>query len=190
MESTLLLLSSSNFAGLDISVQKEVYHEFYKLVYPAIMFMVRDHGTAEDIIQDTFLKAIKDIPEVESFTQLRGWIKVVVRNTTYNYLRKNKRKRNDLDFVSVFNDKGLDLVTNAESIESEVELKAVSESIVNYMLDLKPEYRSLIEMRWKQDKSYKEIATDLGLKEETVKSKLHRAREAIKKRFLKEWGEK
>jgi RNA polymerase sigma-70 factor (ECF subfamily) len=44
-------------------------------------------------------------------------------------------------------------------------------------------------MRWKYDMSYKEIAEVLGTDEKTVKYKLHRARSAIKCKFLQEWSE-
>lgn len=74
---------------LDLSVQKQVYSEFYKLVYRVILYSVNDHAATEDIIQEAFLKVVQNVPDVQNELQLRGWIKVVVRNTTYNYLRKN-----------------------------------------------------------------------------------------------------
>lgn len=50
--------------------------------------MINDHAATEDIIQDSFLKAIRNVPSVESKFQLVGWINTIVRNTTYNYIRK------------------------------------------------------------------------------------------------------
>ena len=151
--------------------------------------MVNDHAATEDIIQEAFLKVVQKIPAVENEAQLKGWIKVVVRNTTYNYIRKNKKNRNLIDADCVFIDDDPSFAIAAETIEAEVEMKVMSEAIGKYLQDLKPEYRVLIEMRWKQELSYKEIAGELDLSEETVKYKLHRARESIKKRFVKEWGE-
>lgn len=75
-------------------------------------------------------------------------------------------------------------------IESEVELKVMSQTLGNLMKELKPEYRVLIELRWQQELSYNEIAEALEFSEDTVKYRLHRARETIKKRFIKEWGDK
>ena len=152
------------------------------------MYMVQDHGAAEDIIQETFLKVVKHIPVVENEGQLKAWIKAVVRNTTYSYLKKNKKNRNEMDIDNYSKHEGIEFSSDKEAIEVEIELKAMSEGIGTYLNDLNPENRILMEMRWKQDLSYKEIAAELGCTEQTVKYKLHRAREAIKKRFLKEWG--
>jgi RNA polymerase sigma-70 factor (ECF subfamily) len=87
----------------------------------------------------------------------------------------------------VFINENVNYATDAETVETEVELKAVSEAVSRYLLDLRPDYRILVELRWKQGLSYKEMAEVLDIEEEVVKTKLHRARDAIKKRFLKEW---
>ncbi|SFJ55933.1 RNA polymerase sigma-70 factor, ECF subfamily [Paenibacillus sp. UNC496MF] len=188
LKNTLLLLSSANFGALDSSLQRAVYHEYYMMVYSVIMYMVKDHGIAEDIIQETFLKVVKHIPVVENEGQLKAWIKTVVRNTTYSYLKKNKKNRKEMETDIFSKNECMELSSDKEAIEVEIELKAMSEGIGTYLNELKPENRILMEMRWKQDLSYKEIAAELGCTEQTVKYKLHRAREAIKKRFLKEWG--
>jgi RNA polymerase sigma-70 factor (ECF subfamily) len=188
MESKLLLLFASNFGSIDRALQREVYHEFYHLVYGATIYMVNDHAAAEDIIQESFLKALKNLPNLENEIKLRNWIKVVARNNAYNYLRKNKKNRNEATIESVFINES-EITTEAETLEKEVEIKIMTESLVEILHKVKPEYRILIEMRWKQNLSYKDMADHLGINEELVKSKLHRAREAVKKRFLMEWGD-
>jgi RNA polymerase sigma-70 factor (ECF subfamily) len=189
LENSLLLLLSANFGTLDTTIQKIVYREFYTLVYRPIMYMVKDHEATEDIIQEAFLKVVKNIPPIENEVILKGWIKVVAKNTTYNYIRKNKRNRNEIDIESVFINESLNYASDIDSIEVEVELKALFDFVSGYLNDLKPEFRVLMEMRWKQDLSYKEIAVELDITEETVKYKLHRARDAVKKRFMREWRE-
>ena len=92
-------------------------------------------------------------------------------------LRQNNRQHN------------IDFATDAEMIEDQVEMKLMADTIGMYLLDLKPEFRCLIEMRWKYDMSYKEIAEELLTNEDSVKYKLHRARNSIKQRFIKEWGD-
>ena len=189
METSLMLLSSANFAELDFAVQRNIYQEFYKMVYPQILYIVKDHGAAEDIIQETFLQVVKKFPQFENIAQIRGWIRVVVRNAALNYIRRHQKKHSQVVMEDVFIQEGLDLATDAETVETEVELKAISEAVSRYLLDLKPDYRILVELRWKRGLSYKEMAEMLDIDEEMVKTKLHRARDAIKKRFLKEWGD-
>jgi RNA polymerase sigma-70 factor, ECF subfamily len=189
MEVKLLLLVARNFGSLGPILQKEIYFDYYNLVYGAVMCMVRDHATTEDILQESFIKIIKNIPQLDTESKLKAWIKVVVRNTTYNYLRKNKRNRIEIDSESVFINDNVEFSTNSGATEEQVELKTMVEVIGKLIENIQPEFRTLIEMRWKQDLSYKEIGEELGLSEDAVKYKLHRARELIKKKFLKEWGE-
>jgi DNA-directed RNA polymerase specialized sigma24 family protein len=60
--------------------------------------VVKDHAATEDILQEAFLKIILKIHQLESRENIRAWIKVVVRNTMYNYLsmpvwnEKNQRR--------------------------------------------------------------------------------------------------
>ncbi|TCZ80170.1 sigma-70 family RNA polymerase sigma factor [Paenibacillus albiflavus] len=189
MQSKLLLLLDCNFTALHSELQREIYAEFYKMVYGAIIYMVKDHAATEDIIQDSFLKVIRNIPKADTENQFLSWIRVVVKNTTYNYLRKYKKIRNEVDVDSVFINESTDYTTDTITVEKEVELKAMTEVIDKCLFELKPEYRALMELRWKQKLSYKEIAVHLETTEQTVKYKLHRAREAIKKKFLKVWGD-
>ncbi|MFE5321488.1 RNA polymerase sigma factor [Paenibacillus sp. NPDC056579] len=163
--------------------------EFYRFVYGAIIIIVKEHAATEDIIQESFLKVIKSIPTLENESKLRAWIRVIVKNTTFNHLRKNKKNRNEVDVESVFIKDSVDYATDAETLENEVELKVMVEAIDKCLKELKPEYQVLVELRWKHGMSYKEIADFLDINEQTVKYKLHRARVAIKKRFLKEWGD-
>ena len=64
----------------------------------------------------------------------------------------------------------------------------MQESIEFYLEQLKPEYRVLIELRWKEGLSYREMAELLDTSEEIVKQRLFRARGSIKKQLHKEWG--
>jgi RNA polymerase sigma-70 factor (ECF subfamily) len=188
MPSKISLLLTCNYGALTAEAQKEVYMEFYKLVYGAILFMIKEHAGTEDVIQEAFLKVIKHVPDFDEEDRLKAWIRVVVKNCTFNYLRKHKKVRNEVDVESVFIHDSISYATVAGTIEQEVELKAMTEAVDKCLQELKPEYRVLIELRWKQSMSYKEIADFLATNEQTVKYKLHRARELIKKRFSKDWG--
>jgi RNA polymerase sigma-70 factor, ECF subfamily len=189
MKDKLFLLASSNFEALNPNVQKEIYHEFYKMVYPIIIYMVKDHALTEDVIQESFLKVVYKMPAIDDENKLKAWIKVVVKNCTYNLLRKTKKNRNEIDSDRVYLYDNLETYIDSVSTESVIESKFMSETIKKYLKELKPEYQALLELRWHKQLSYKEIAETLDTAEETVKYKLHRAREVIKKKFQKEWGD-
>jgi len=187
MANRLQLLLASDFHNLSPTLQEEVYYEYYNMVHGLIVYIIKERAAAEDIIQEAFIKIIKNKPSFENEVKLKAWLKVVTRNTAINYLRKNKNNRNQLDTDSVF----IDMETinqTAASVESTVETQMMQESIEFYLEQLKPEYRVLIELRWKEGLSYREMAELLDTSEEIVKQRLFRARGSIKKQLHKEWG--
>ncbi|WP_440109159.1 RNA polymerase sigma factor [Paenibacillus sp. QZ-Y1] len=187
MANRLQLLLASDFHNLGPALQEEVYYEYYNMVHGLIVYIIKERAAAEDIIQEAFIKIIKNKPLFENEVKLKAWLKVVTRNTAINYLRKNKNNRNQLDTDSVF----IDMETmnqTAASVESTVETQMMQESIEFYLEKLKPEYRVLVELRWKEGLSYREMADLLDTSEEIVKQRLFRARGSIKKQLHKEWG--
>ncbi|NMI05333.1 sigma-70 family RNA polymerase sigma factor [Paenibacillus sp. SZ31] len=187
MANRLQLLLASDFHNLGSALQEEVYYEYYNMVHGLIVYIIKERTAAEDIIQEAFIKIIKNKPIFEDEVKLKAWLKVVTRNTAINYLRKNKNNRNQVDTDSVF----IDMETmnqTAASVESMVETQMMQESIENYLEQLKPEYRVLVELRWKEGLSYREMAELLDTSEDIVKQRLFRARGSIKKKLHKEWG--
>jgi len=189
MDDKLSLLLQCRFDALTHEAQREVYIQFYQDVYGIVIYMTNDHAAAEDIIQESFLKVIRHVPEITNEQSFRGWIRVIVKNTIYSYLRKIKKNRNDIDSDSVYINNTIDYATEPDSISKEVELKMMEEEISSYLLKMKPEYRAIVELRWKHGLSYKEIAEQLDTTDQIIKHKLHRARDSIRKRFTKDWGE-
>ncbi|RIX48696.1 sigma-70 family RNA polymerase sigma factor [Paenibacillus nanensis] len=190
MHSKLFLLSNSNYYALSPELQKEVYQEFYQFAYSPIIYMVKEHAATEDIIQNSFLKIIESVPRADNEAQLRSWLKVVVKNMVINYFRKTKKNRNDIDAESVYISESVHFATQPADLEQQVELELMKETISQCLKELRPEYRALIELRWKRELSYREIAAVLETSEESVKYKLYRARESMKKMFRKRWGDK
>lgn len=187
MPERLEWLLGAEFQNLSDPIQEDVYYGFYDLVYGTIYYLVKDHQAAEDIIQEAFLKVVTKKPEFESVSGMKAWLKTVARNTTINYFRKNKKFRNHVDVESVYMDiEPINLLV--PSVEQTVETKMMEEAILAYLNGLKPEYRQLIELRWKQGLSYREIGERMKLCENIVRQRLFRTREGIKKMLYREWG--
>ncbi|WP_186786208.1 RNA polymerase sigma factor [Paenibacillus agilis] len=181
MVEKLLLLQIHDFKSMETETQGEIYAQYYHLFYTQIFYMTREHFMTEDIIQESFLRVIKYFPKVCDSEKLKAWLKTVIKNTTLNYLKKEKRARECIE-----NDI-LDHIAIIEGVEREFELKAMIEVVEKYLIELKPEYRQLIELRWKEEMSHKDIANMLGISEQKAKYTLCRARKSIKKRVVKEW---
>ncbi|CAH1215431.1 hypothetical protein PAECIP111893_03966 [Paenibacillus plantiphilus] len=180
----LLLLISPQFSFLDESLQREVYQHFYKINYNRVLFILQDYGAVQDVIQEAFIKTLAKAPPAQDFNYRKAWIIVTVRNLALTYLRKLKKNRNETSIESVFLE-GTPFISE-ESVEKHVEERMLKELVLKYIQVLKPEYRVIIEMRWKQQLSYQEMAEELQLPQTTIKQKLHRARAALRRK-LKEW---
>lgn len=188
MPERLEWLLVADFYELAEEEQEEVYYSFYDLVYGTVYYIVKDHQASEDIIQEAFLKVVDNKPCFDNENGMKSWLRTVTRNTAINYLRKNKKYRNHLDTDSVYIH--IDpFITTDGSVEEIVECKLMEEAIVQYLCKLKPEYRLLMEYRWKHGLSYKEIAQRLNTSEDIVRQRLHRTREGIKKMLFREWGD-
>jgi RNA polymerase sigma-70 factor (ECF subfamily) len=190
MSGSLILLFTEDFMSLDKSVQEQVYQEFYLLVYRMVFFILRDHAAAEDIIQESFLRAIHKAPQLEEKDKLEAWLKKLTRNVTLNHLRKHKRNRDELEESDAFvvRETAVAIAEPPARLEKEVELKLMREAIVRYINELMPSYRQIIAMKWIYNMSYKEMAAELELSEGAVRQRLYRAREAVRKKLAEEWG--
>lgn len=180
-----LLWLVTDYTNLQPGLQREVYQAFYATYYGSIYLIIRDHQSTEDLIQEVFVKLIYKAPSVdfgEDINKLRGWLKVVIRNAAYNYLRRNKKISTQVELDSVW-----DIDDRYEnSVENMVESKLFLESLNYYLACLKQEYRILIELR-SQGLKYKDISEQLDIPENIIKQKLHRARNAVKKKMRTDW---
>jgi RNA polymerase sigma-70 factor (ECF subfamily) len=183
----LELLFNECYEKLDNSVQADIYITFFNLVYPNVMGMVRDHSATEDIIQDSFLKVLRKIPDMSDQSHAESWLKTVARNTAINFLRKWQRMWRELATERSSLLPGFER-TSYYPIEQEVEARMMREAIYCYIDQMKPEYRTALEMRWKEHLSYKEMAEELGVSEGIVRQRLYRAREVVKGKLQQEWG--
>ncbi|NQX68968.1 RNA polymerase sigma factor [Paenibacillus alba] len=188
MSKSLRLIFSSDFYTLDKSTQEQIYQEFYIFVYPMIYFILRDHAGVEDIIQESFLRAVRKAPLLQEIDKYESWVKKLTRNVTLNHLRKHKRNRDELETELLLSMK--ESAPTSEylvSLDKEVELKLMREAIITYINQLSPAYRQIIAMKWIHNLSYKDMANELGVTEGVVRQRLFRARDVIKQRLLEEW---
>jgi RNA polymerase sigma-70 factor (ECF subfamily) len=189
MPKHLILLFAAEFHTLSHEQQLEVYKDFYVLMYPTVFFIVKDHGVTEDIMQEAFLRSISKSDQLVNWNKMEGWLKTLTRNVTLNFLRKINRNRDELEQEELIDNREVGVASNAPTpLEQQVEMKIMEESIIQYLSDLKPDYRQIFEMRWLQYKSYKEMAAELNVSEGIIKQRLFRAREAIKQKIDDDWS--
>ena len=145
---------------------EEVYQECYERVYNSIYIRILNRENAEDIVQDTFIKAMRAYdkydPEISSVST---WLNRIAVNTLTDHLRKKKNTTVDIDECT-------------ELGEHDKELEALfddsAKKAYRILVKLKGTERELLMMRYKMELSYKEMAERLGANEKAVAKRVER----------------
>ena len=154
-------------------------------VYNMAMYTVKNHDDALDVSQEVFVKLWQSLPTFRGECSIKSYIMKLTKNASLDLMRRRTRRQSDS--LTVENDKGeeveRDVVdTSIASNPEEAYLRAERiQKVREGIMKLDGEQRQLIIMRDMNGMSYAEIATVLGLNEGTVKSRLNRARSALKK---------
>jgi RNA polymerase sigma-70 factor (ECF subfamily) len=161
--------------------------EYMSSLYTAALRMTRNPADAEDLVQETYLKAYRAFGRFEQGTNLKAWLYRILTNTFINSYRSKKRRpeQTELDEVEDLylyrRLGGLEAVTAGRSAEEEV-LDHFTDTDVKAAVDALPEqFRMAVLLADVEGFSYKEIAEILDIPIGTVMSRLHRGRKALQK---------
>jgi RNA polymerase sigma-70 factor (ECF subfamily) len=154
-----------------------------KMVYNYAYSICKNSSDAEDISQEVFLKVWKKIKKYDPKQNFKTWILTITRNTTIDWLRKKR----PLVFSDFENSAGentfIENITDEEILPDEVFAKVEDAKMLESLLGkISPKEREVLDIRYRQDMTFEEVATILGKPIDTVKS-IHR-RALIKIRGL------
>jgi RNA polymerase sigma-70 factor (ECF subfamily) len=154
-------------------------------LYGAALRMTRNPADAEDLVQDTYLRAFRGFASFKEGTNLKAWLYRILTNSFINTYRKRQREPqtvegpDDLDEWYLFDRLG------ARSVEGSAEdqvLEQLPDEEVKAALESLPEnFRLPVLLADVEGFSYKEIADIMGTPIGTVMSRLHRGRKALEK---------
>ena len=153
-------------------------------LYGGAMRLTRNPQDAEDLIQETYLKAYKNFDSFKQGTNLKAWLYRIMTNTYINSYRKAKRRpaessADDLSDFQLYTTAGHDS-TGLESAEVEA-LKLMPDSAISEaMNDLPEDYRMVVYYADVVGLAYKEIAEIMDTPLGTVMSRLHRGRKLLR----------
>jgi RNA polymerase sigma-70 factor (ECF subfamily) len=160
----------------------ELVSRYQRPVFSFIYRMIRDRELAEDLAQDTFIRAFDNLRKYDPAYKFSSWLFKVGHNLTVDHIR-----RRELDTVSIHG--APDAVTTDQqeatsvTLESEfeqpdelLEARELGSSIEEAIDRLRPEYRTAVMLRHVEGYSYDEIAEVMEIPLGTVKTYIHRAR--------------
>ncbi len=164
------------FETLVLTYEKGVYNLAFRLV--------SDREDAMDITQDVFLKAYQALPRFRGDSRFSTWIYRVCVNASLDHLRKKQKMASySLDEPLSFKESSVtrEIEDENEDVQGSVETRFLGQAVLSTLKDLNPAHRVIILLSDVQGYSYQEIADILGLSMGTVKSRLHRARNMVRK---------
>jgi RNA polymerase sigma-70 factor, ECF subfamily len=153
-------------------------------LYSAALRMTRNPADAEDLVQETYLRAYRGFASFQEGTNLRAWMYRILTNTFINSYRKKQREpltvpEEDVEDWYLYDrlgDSGVE-----PSAEAEVIARMPDEDVQRALEDLPEVFRLAVLLADVEGFSYKEIAEILGIPIGTVMSRLHRGRRALEK---------
>jgi RNA polymerase sigma-70 factor (ECF subfamily) len=170
----------------DESAYRELLERFRRPVFSLIYRMIGDREQAEDLAQESFVKAFNNLDSYKPNYRFSSWLFKIANNHAIDYLRRAR-----LATVSIH---GSPHATDAERMEeTRIVLEAPDESpeqeflalelgaeIEDAIARLRPDYRVAVILRHIENRPYEEIAEIMEVPIGTVKTYLHRARAALR----------
>ena len=161
--------------------------EHMPALYSAALRMTRNRADAEDLVQETYLKAYRAFASFQEGTNLKAWLYRILVNTFINTYRAKQRRPSEGDIEDVEDlylyrrIGGLEQAEASRSAEDEV-LDTFTDDEVKAALESLPEqFRIAVLLADVEGFQYKEIAEILDVPIGTVMSRLHRGRRALQK---------
>ncbi|HEX4952132.1 MAG TPA: sigma-70 family RNA polymerase sigma factor [Thermoanaerobaculia bacterium] len=170
---------------------KEIVVRFERPIYTLILRMVRSSSLAEDLAQETFLKAYRALDRFDPGHRLSSWLFKIAHNTTIDALRRRTPDSVSLDAAGDDERPLAETLEDATSPSPELaaERKDLAAHLEVAMAGMRSEYREVLVLRFQEGFAYEEIAQVMGLPLGTVKTYIHRARKDLALRMsARGWG--
>lgn len=159
---------------------EEIYKEYSKYVFKYLLSFTNNVEIAEELMQETFYSAIKNIHKFRNDSSLKTWLYKIAKNKWIDYCKATKKiKETDIDDVS---EKFLMINSYEEDYASREELLEVYKKIHN--LDEKT--KEVVYLRIKCEFNFKEIGNIMGKTEEWARIKFYRAKIKLKEELENE----
>jgi RNA polymerase sigma-70 factor (ECF subfamily) len=174
--------------------------EFLMNRYKALVCLVayRQLGQpdqVDDVAQEAFVKSFTHLQELEEPGRFKFWLLRITANIAFDHLRKRKHDGVSLDDTKAFaaaESAAASDPRNRNELQTAGERAAGEElraEIVEAIYSLPEDYQMLASMRYLEEIPYREIAQRTGLREDTLRKRLHRANQMLRRKLKKWWPE-
>ena len=159
----------------DVNAFSFLVDNYKNMVFSLAFKMTKSREEAEEVSQDTFIKAYKNLSKFKGDSKFSTWLYRIAYHTSLDAIKRNKKTTNTIDINEVtFNQ-----IKAVEHILEGIERKERAELMEVCLQKMADEERSIIWMFYYDELSLKEIIEVTGLQEANIKVKLHRARKKL-----------
>jgi RNA polymerase sigma-70 factor (ECF subfamily) len=158
----------------DAKAQMQLYNLYGKAMFLIAYRYVKDQFIAEDVMQDAFIKAFKNIDNYKNEVAFGAWLKRIVINQSIDQLKKKK-----LDLVAI----NEEITTNIEDNNWQVECDISVAEIVAKIKLLKEKYRLVLSLYLLEGYDHQEIAQVLNITENTSRTNLLRGKKLLREQL-------
>lgn len=163
----------------------EIYQQNVRIVYHFLYSMCKDEALAEELTQETFLRAFQRIDSYDGSCKLSTWLCQIAKHLLYQTWEKKKREI-PMDWQEEIASDG---AAGRESVEQDVMLRIELEDVLMDLREIPAAMREVICLRAISDLSYKEIGRMLGKSENWARVNFYRGKEMLlEKRRNKDEG--
>ena len=166
----------------DIAAYDDLVRRYQERIYATVYHMTANHEDANDLAQDTFIKAFHALKSFKGGSSFYTWIYRIAVNKTINFLKQRKHRAhlslNDLDFNAEHDPDLLSLVSD-KTPRRDASLSELQEKLNAAMLKLSPVHRLVVTLHDVQGLSHEEIGKIMDCNIGTVRSRLFYARQQL-----------
>lgn len=156
-----------------------IYHKIYRTAY----FITKDPYLAQDAAQETLIKGFMQLETLQDKERIVEWFITIATRTSIDVIRK-QRNWNGIPVENYYFDQTPD--KSSTTIEETVEKRMLKEEIMKQIFSLQKEQKEILILKYMHGFKDKEISERLLIKEGTVKSKIHRAKKALRTKIEKD----
>jgi RNA polymerase sigma-70 factor (ECF subfamily) len=171
----------------DLDAFAQVYDRYERQVYRYALHILGHRDDADDIKQETFLKAYQAIGSFRSESSLQTWLLRICGNLCRDKIKSWDRR--NVTYDSTLRDDELGGSDEEQGPQAVVERKMMTEIIFKALRGMPPAQRELIVLHEVEDLSYEQIAAVLGCSRTSIKLRLFRARRSLKDRVASLMGQ-
>ncbi len=151
---------------------ESIWNEYYDQLLHFIRNSIPDKATAEDILQNVFIKILTNIDSLKDSTKMKSWLFQITRNAITDHYRQSKKSEN----LSV-------LTADTDDEITEDVMEEVESWVAPFINDLPEKYKEALILSELKGMSQKELAVQQGISYPAAKARVHRGRLLLKQRL-------